>query len=75
MSDFELDSRLAHDSVLIVDGPLSQIRLMNDERFPWLVLVPRVAGITEWIELDGEQQDKLRTESGLGQRPGASPQR
>ncbi|KAG1254285.1 hypothetical protein G6F68_010925 [Rhizopus microsporus] len=35
---------------------------MNDERFPWLVLVPRLAGVTEWIELDGEQQDKLRTE-------------
>jgi len=62
MSDFELDSRLATDSVLVAEGPLSQIRLMNDERFPWLLLVPRVAGITEWIELDGEQQDKLRTE-------------
>ena len=62
MSDFELDSRLATDSVLVAEGPLSQVRLMNDERFPWLVLVPRLAGITEWIELDGEQQDKLRTE-------------
>jgi len=62
MSDFELDTRLANDSVLVADGPLSQIRLMNDERFPWLVIVPRLAGITEWIELDGDQQDKLRTE-------------
>ena len=62
MSDFELDSRLATDSVLVAEGPLSQIRLMNDERFPWLVVVPRVAGLVEWIELDGDQQDKLRTE-------------
>jgi len=62
MSDFELDSRLASNSVLVDEGPLSQVRLMNDERFPWLVLVPRVAGITEWLELDGNQQDKLRTE-------------
>jgi diadenosine tetraphosphate (Ap4A) HIT family hydrolase len=62
MSEFELDSRLATDSVLVAEGPLSQVRLMNDERFPWLVLVPRLAGVTEWIELDGEQQDKLRTE-------------
>ncbi len=62
MSDFELDTRLATDSVLVAEGPLSQVRLMNDERFPWLLLVPRVAGVTEWIELDGEQQDKLRTE-------------
>ncbi len=34
MSDFELDSRLATDSVLVAEGPLSQVRLMNDERFP-----------------------------------------
>ncbi len=62
MSDFELDSRLAANSVLVDNGPLSQVRLMNDERFPWLVLVPRVSGITEWLELDGNQQDQLRTE-------------
>ncbi len=43
MSEFELDSRLATDSVLVAEGPLSQVRLMNDERFPWLVLVPRLA--------------------------------
>ena len=34
MSEFELDSRLATDSVLVAEGPLSQVRLMNDERFP-----------------------------------------
>lgn len=62
MSDFELDSRLASNSVLVDEGPLSQVRLMNDERFPWLVLVPRVTGITEWMELSGDQQDKLRME-------------
>lgn len=62
MSDFELDKRLANDSTLVAEGPLSQVRLMNDERFPWLLLVPRVAGATEWIDLDGDQQDRLRTE-------------
>lgn len=60
--DFELDSRLATDSVLIADGPLSQIRLMNDDRFPWIVLVPRVSGATEWIDLDGNQQRLLLAE-------------
>lgn len=62
MSDFELHSRLAADSVFVADGPLSQFRLMNDERYPWLLLVPRLAGATEWIDLDGEQQNQLRTE-------------
>ncbi|WP_269791531.1 HIT family protein [Stenotrophomonas sp. Iso1] len=61
-SDFELDTRLAADSVLIADGPLSQIRLMNDDRFPWVVLVPRVAGVSEWIDLDGGQQRLLLAE-------------
>ena len=61
-SDFELDTRLAADSVLIADGPLSQIRLMNDARFPWLVLVPRVAGASEWIDLSGDQQRLLLAE-------------
>lgn len=61
-SDFELDTRLAADSVLIADGPLSQIRLMNDDRFPWVVLVPRVPGASEWIDLDGNQQRLLLAE-------------
>ena len=61
-SDVELDTRLAADSVLIADGPLSQIRLMNDDRFPWVVLVPRVPGASEWIDLDGSQQRLLLAE-------------
>ena len=61
-SDFVLDTRLAADSVLIADGPLSQIRLMNDDRFPWVVLVPRVPNASEWIDLDGAQQRLLLAE-------------
>ncbi len=62
MTDFVLDPRLAADSAFIADGPLSQVRLMDDARFPWLVLVPRVHGITEWLELDGGQQRLLLAE-------------
>jgi len=62
MSEFTLDPRLAADSVFIADGPLSQVRLMDDARFPWLVLVPRVASVSEWIELDGGQQRLLLAE-------------
>ncbi|GGD55449.1 HIT domain-containing protein [Pseudoxanthomonas indica] len=60
--DFELDPRLATDSVFIADGPLSQVRLMDDRRYPWLVLVPRVAGVSEWLDLDGGQQRLLLAE-------------
>lgn len=59
---FELDARLAADSVFIADGPLSQVRLMNDARYPWLVLVPRVADVSEWLDLDGGQQRLLLAE-------------
>ncbi|NDK38686.1 HIT family protein [Pseudoxanthomonas gei] len=62
MADFQLDPRLAADSVFIADGPLSQVRLMDDVRFPWLLLVPRVADVSEWLELDGNQQRLLLAE-------------
>ena len=62
MADFLLDPRLAADSVFIADGPLSQVRLMDDTRFPWLLLVPRVADACEWLELDGAQQRLLLAE-------------
>ncbi len=65
---FHLDPRLARDSLLIADGPLSQLRLMDDARFPWLVLVPRRADASEWIDLDGEAQRLLLAEINLAGR-------
>ena len=62
MTNFVLDPRLAADTAFIADGPLSQVRLMDDARFPWLLLVPRVAGASEWIDLDGGQQRLLLAE-------------
>ena len=59
---FIVDPRLARDSIFIADGPLSQLRLMDDARFPWLVLVPRMAGAVEWIDLDGASQRLLLAE-------------
>ncbi len=62
MTDFILDPRLAADSIFVADGPLSQVRLMDDTRFPWLVLVPRVNDVSEWLDLDGGQQRLLLAE-------------
>ena len=61
-SAFALDPRLAADSQLLAQGPLSQLRLMQDLRFPWLLLVPRVAGASEWLDLDLPQQRLLLDE-------------
>ena len=63
MSDWVLDEKLADDSVFVVDWPLSQLRLINDSRFPWLVLVPRVSNIEEIFQLSDEDQQQLLQES------------
>ncbi len=68
MSGFVLDERLAADSLFLADGPLSQVRLMDDARWPWIVLVPRVDGASEWIDLDGNQQRLLLAEINLVSR-------
>lgn len=62
MSGFELDPRLAADSTWLADGPLSQLRLMDDARFPWLVLVPRLPLAAEWFDLPGPEQRQLLAE-------------
>jgi diadenosine tetraphosphate (Ap4A) HIT family hydrolase len=59
---FELDPRLQADSVALAEGPLSQLRLVDDTRFAWLVLVPRVPGAVEWVDLDGGAQRLLLAE-------------
>jgi len=63
MSDWVLDQKLADDSVFVSDWPLSQLRLINDSRFPWLVLVPRVSNIEEIFQLSNEDQQQLLQES------------
>ena len=59
---FELDSRLSRDTLNITNLPLCNVRLMNNKRFPWLVLVPRVAGVSEWIDVSRENQHRLSDE-------------
>ena len=59
---FNLDSRLAADSIFVADLPMSQLRLMDDARFPWLVLVPRLDDAVEWTDLDDQRQAELLSE-------------
>ncbi len=58
-ADFELDTRLAADTSPVVSLPLCEVLLMNDARYPWLILVPRRAGLVEIIDLDSNQQTVL----------------
>ncbi|MCH9743157.1 MAG: HIT family protein [Proteobacteria bacterium] len=63
MHNFVLDSRLAQDSHFIYDLPLCQVRLENVRNFPWLILVPRIANLSEVHQLTTNQQTQLLNES------------
>ena len=52
MTAFVLDARLHADTIEITTLPLCLVRLMNDRRFPWVILVPARPGATEIIDLD-----------------------
>ena len=57
---FALDPRLAADTHAIGELNLSRLVLFDDARFPWLVLVPRIAGARDLIDLDeGDQRTLL----------------
>jgi diadenosine tetraphosphate (Ap4A) HIT family hydrolase len=62
---FALDPRLEADTHAIGDLRLSQLLLMDDARFPWLILVPRIAGARELIDLDEGDQLSLLGEVNL----------
>ncbi|HTC03108.1 MAG TPA: HIT family protein [Xanthobacteraceae bacterium] len=50
-----LHPQLAADTVLVHDLAMSRLLAMNDANFPWLILVPRRAGVSEIIDLGAEQ--------------------
>lgn len=65
MSDFTLHPRLAADTLPVVDLPLCRLLLMNDSRFPWLILVPRLAGAREIVDLSPANRLMLAEETDL----------
>ena len=59
---FLIDPRLEADTVPVVSLQLCEVRLMNDARFPWLVLVPRRTGLVELFDLDPQDRPQLLCE-------------
>ncbi len=60
---FALDPRLSADTHIVGDLDLSRLLLMDDMRFPWLILVPRRPGLCELIELPRAEQQLLLDET------------
>jgi len=62
---FALADRILADTLAVTSLGLSDLRLMNDRRFPWLMLVPRKAGAEEIIDLDAGERAVLTEEIAL----------
>jgi diadenosine tetraphosphate (Ap4A) HIT family hydrolase len=60
---FVLDARLTQDTLEVGDFPLSRLLLSNDSNYPWFVLVPRRADVTEIFELPEADQVQLWKET------------
>lgn len=65
MAVFELNERLRADSDPIITLGLCQLRLMDDRRWPWLILVPQRPDIEELFELKPLDQALLTFETNL----------
>jgi len=59
---FELDPAFVATSHKVADLPLCEVRLQDDARYPWLVLIPRQPGLREIEELDTAHRIQLMEE-------------
>ena len=62
MSVFNLHPKLAADTSPITSLPLCECLLMNDSRFCWLILVPRLPGLRELHEIPPVHREQVFTE-------------
>ena len=65
---FSLHPRLAADTHHVGDLPLCSVLLIDDARFPWLVLVPRRPDLREIVDLPAEERAVLIEEIAAASR-------
>ena len=53
---WELHPQLAQDTLALGDLQLSRVLLSRDANYPWLIVVPRRAGVVELIDLPEAEQ-------------------
>lgn len=59
---FRADPAFEPGSVAVTDWTLCQVRLQDDARFPWLILIPRRADLTELDQLQPTDLNLLMAE-------------
>ena len=62
-TQFVLDPRLEGDTVWLASWPVSEVLLMNDSQYPWVILVPRRISVSEIYQLSKDDQKQLLDES------------
>jgi diadenosine tetraphosphate (Ap4A) HIT family hydrolase len=50
-SEFSLDPRLEKESFFICELDLCELRIINDQNYPWFILVPKVNDVREIYQL------------------------
>jgi len=59
---FKADPAFDPGSIVVGDWPLCQVRLQDDSRFPWLILIPRRDGLHELEDLTAPDRATLMEE-------------
>lgn len=62
MSKFSLHAQLAADTISVCSLEVSDLLLMNDNRYPWLIVVPREPGARELHQLPQDIRLKVLQE-------------
>ncbi|MFT4955174.1 MAG: diadenosine tetraphosphate (Ap4A) HIT family hydrolase [Brevundimonas sp.] len=60
---FAADPAFDAGSIEAANWPLCQVRMQDDARFPWLILIPRLEGVVELDDLAQEQRAVLMEET------------
>ena len=72
MSDFTLHPQLAADTSLVASLPSCECLLMNDSRYCWLILVPRLPGLRDLHEIPPAHRGQVFAEIDAASRALAS---
>jgi len=64
---FELHPNLS-DKIFIIDLPLCQVLLEDEQNYPWLFLVPRRPGVSRIMDLNSRDQLQLLQELDWAQK-------
>jgi len=61
-TDFKLNPKLRETSLTVGELPLCDLRLVNDNRFQWCLLIPRIPDLTELHHLPSAHHQSLMKE-------------